>query len=328
MVGKIVADYMKSNKRLVVPQFGAFIRKDTDGKIVFIPFLKKDDGILAQLVCTTCGLGPDEARSVIDNYVADIKAGIAARGSFVIEGVGRLTADRGGTYCMTDENAGVPSPIAPPQSVATQADAPQTASVPERPAVQPAPAVVPRREPASPAPDVRSTTDDRTKRNVSVPPSSATQRPYGPVSRPAVPQNEPRRPASARTDAPQPRPVPPATPNRMSDTQRQPGPARKQGYPGANVPSPNRGAFPPRPSAPRGMRPSKQASGPGGAYPNRGGIVKKTKTDGFILIAMLVAVVALAVIVYGMFVKHGEPDIKSMLFPEQTTGATVETDIE
>lgn len=66
----------------------------------------------------------------------------------------------------------------------------------------------------------------------------------------------------------------------------------------------------------------------GRPQPGPGGFVKKTKTDGFILIALLVAIAALAVIVYGMFVKHGEPDIKSMLFPEQETVSTVETDIE
>ena len=62
MVDKIVADYMRSNKRLVVPQFGAFIRKDTDGKIVFVPFLKKDDGVLVERVANVCGLAPEEAK--------------------------------------------------------------------------------------------------------------------------------------------------------------------------------------------------------------------------------------------------------------------------
>ena len=324
MVGKIIADYMRSNKRLVVPQFGAFIRKDTDGKIVFVPFLRKDDGVLAQLVCTACGLGLDEARSAIDDYVAGIKAGIATRGSFVIEGVGRLVSDSSGTYCMGDEKATILPPTDTPRPISAPAAAPQTVHGSARPAV---PAekdtpVGPRHEEpvrsASATP--RPMMDARAEQNIPATPSPAAQRPYAAAPTPA---NEQRRPAPARTDAPPSRPVPPPTPEHLA------GPGRRQGYPGQSVsaPDPNRKPFPPRPSAPHGMRPTKQTPGQSGAYP-REGIAKKTKTDGFILIALLVAVVALAVIVYGMFVKHGEPDIKSMLFPEQTTNTTIETDIE
>lgn len=324
MVGKIIADYMRSNKRLVVPQFGAFIRKDTDGKIVFVPFLRKDDGVLAQLVCTACGLGLDEARNAIDDYVTGIRAGIAARGSFVIEGVGRLVSDSSGTYCMGDEKATILPPTDAPRPISAPAAAPQTVHDSARPAV---PAekdtpVGPRHEEpvrsASATP--RPMTDARAEQNIPATPSPAAQRPYAAAPTPA---NEQRRPAPARTDAPPSRPVPPPAPEHLA------GPGRRQGYPGQNVsaPAPNRKPFPSRPSAPRGMRPPKQTPGQGGAYP-REGIAKKTKTDGFILIALLVAVVALAVIVYGMFVKHGEPDIKSMLFPEQTTSTTIETDIE
>ncbi len=333
MVGKIIADYMRSNKRLVVPQFGAFIRKDTDGKIVFVPFLRKDDGVLAQLVCTACGLGLDEARSAIDDYVADIKAGIATRGSFVIEGVGRLVSDSSGTYCMGDEKATILPPTDAPRPISAPAAAPQTVHGSARPAV-PAEKDTPvgprHEEPArSASATPRPTTDARAEQNIPATPSPAAQRPYAAAPAPTVPQNEQRRPAPARTDAPSSRPVPPPAPKRPSGMQRRPGPAREPGYPGPNasVPDPNRKPFPPRPSAPHGMRPTKQTPGQGGAYP-REGIAKKTKTDGFILIALLVAVVALAVIVYGMFVKHGEPDIKSMLFPEQTTNTTIETDIE
>ena len=43
MVNKIIADYLKTNKRLVVPQFGAFLHKD-DGTVAFVPFLKTTTG--------------------------------------------------------------------------------------------------------------------------------------------------------------------------------------------------------------------------------------------------------------------------------------------
>ena len=43
MINKIIAEYLRTNKRLVVPHFGAFIRKENSEAIVFVPFLKKDD---------------------------------------------------------------------------------------------------------------------------------------------------------------------------------------------------------------------------------------------------------------------------------------------
>lgn len=46
MINKIIAEYLRTNKRLVVPHFGAFIRKENSEAIVFVPFLKKDDGVL------------------------------------------------------------------------------------------------------------------------------------------------------------------------------------------------------------------------------------------------------------------------------------------
>ena len=61
MVNKIIADYLKTNKRLVVPQFGAFLHKD-DGTVAFVPFLKKDDGVLIQLIGSAYGLNPGDAQ--------------------------------------------------------------------------------------------------------------------------------------------------------------------------------------------------------------------------------------------------------------------------
>ena len=150
------------------------------------------------------------------------------------------------------------------------------------------------------------------------------QRPRTNAPQPPMPQNGSQT-APVRPGRPGPTA---AAPNRMAG--RQEPPVRQNGYPRTNAPAPgpNRPPFPPRSSAPRGARSSQRPPMQGRPQPGPGGFVRKTKTDGFILIALLVAIAALAVIVYGMFVKHGEPDIKSMLFPEQETVSTVETDIE
>ncbi len=108
MVNKVIADYLKSGKRLVIPQFGAFIRKDTDGGVVFVPFLKKDDGVLAAQLTTAYGLSNEEAYGVITEYVAQVQRSVIDRGSFVVEGVGRLRIDSNGVcYLEADSHAGI-----------------------------------------------------------------------------------------------------------------------------------------------------------------------------------------------------------------------------
>lgn len=96
MINKIIAEYLRTNKRLVVPHFGAFIRKENSEAIVFVPFLKKDDGVLQQLLVSEYGMDSADAQAVIDEYIAEIKESIAARGAYVIEGVGRLMTDSNG----------------------------------------------------------------------------------------------------------------------------------------------------------------------------------------------------------------------------------------
>ena len=134
MVNRIIADYLKAGKRLVIPQFGAFIHKDTDGGVVFVPFLKKDDGVLATQLSTTYGLSNEEAYGVIAEYIAQVQRSVTDRGSFVVEGVGRLRIDSNGVcYLEADNRAGAGD---------TQ---PQSASMP-KPVVQ---------TPASHPPDSR-----------------------------------------------------------------------------------------------------------------------------------------------------------------------------
>ena len=93
MINQIIANYLVSNKRLVIPELGAFIRKDGDGRIVFVPFLKKDDGVLSAQLEANYGLGRDEAEAVIGEYVEHIRQQIASKGEFLIDGVGVMHMD-------------------------------------------------------------------------------------------------------------------------------------------------------------------------------------------------------------------------------------------
>ena len=135
MINKIIAEYLRTNKRLVVPHFGAFIRKENSEAIVFVPFLKKDDGVLQQLLVSEYGMDSADAQAVIDEYIAEIKESIAARGAYVIEGVGRLMTDSNG-ICYLELGA------APAQAAAVR---PVDTASPVGPASFPAPSAEPAR---------------------------------------------------------------------------------------------------------------------------------------------------------------------------------------
>ena len=92
MINELVAAYLQGNKRLVIPGLGAFIRKDGSGEVVFVEFLKKDDGILAGLLEGQYGLSRAEAGEAIAQYAEDVRQHIARGGRFVVGGVGALHA--------------------------------------------------------------------------------------------------------------------------------------------------------------------------------------------------------------------------------------------
>ena len=319
MVSKIIADYMKSNKRLVVPRFGAFIRKDTDGTVVFVPFLKKDDGILRQKISEAYGLQSDEAESVIDGYVANIQATVSAGESFEIEGVGRLTTDSDGIWYLTT------FPVQPMPPKPSEKTFPKESVSPEIPSVQSIPAPAPVRQPsASSASAVRNAekaVSPQANAPVEQRPASTTARiPSEPVSS-AYGQSR-TSPAPMRSDKKPQQAAPVRTSGQANETYRVP-PA------GSGTSVQNRPSYRSGPVPPQGRRPAMRP--PVQERPHQGRTaappVKKTKTDGFILIAILAAIAALAVIVFGMIVKHGEPDIRPLLFQTEENTTSVENDV-
>ncbi len=99
MIDNIITSWLRSNKRLVVPEFGAFIHKD-DGEVVFVEFLKKDDGVLTGLLQREYATDETEARGIIDEYVFNIRRTVGATGKYAVEGLGTLRTDANGLYAL------------------------------------------------------------------------------------------------------------------------------------------------------------------------------------------------------------------------------------
>lgn len=88
-ISKIIAAHLESNKRLVIPQLGAFIVKDAGRQIIFSELLRRDDGVLRSLL-TAQGMGDLEAAAAIDRFVFDIRHALQHGTPFILEGLGAL----------------------------------------------------------------------------------------------------------------------------------------------------------------------------------------------------------------------------------------------
>ena len=287
MINKIIAEYLRTNKRLVVPHFGAFIRKENSEAIVFVPFLKKDDGVLQQLLVSEYGMDSADAQAVIDEYIAEIKESIAARGAYVIEGVGRLMTDSNG-ICYLELGA------APAQAAAVR---PVDTASPVGPASFPAPSAEPARH--TKIQQQARPTEKTDKLGAAASPQSPARKPeaqYPPDTRPSNPVTS-RSVQDALYGNPRPAPMQ-APADRQEQTFRTP------------MPNVRPGNQPPRPPMPPHGRP-----GGTGYRPSRpvGRQAPKSKADGFIVIAILAAVAALAAIIFGLTVTHGGPDILPLI---------------
>lgn len=91
---EVIANYLRSNRRLVVPTFGAFVVKDS-GNILFSELLKTDDGVLRGLL-SAGGLSELEIAVLIDRFIFDARNALSEDGYFDMDGLGRLTIGANG----------------------------------------------------------------------------------------------------------------------------------------------------------------------------------------------------------------------------------------
>jgi len=112
MINKLLITCLQRNKRLIIPDLGAFIRKNIDGVgviLVFVPFLKKDDGVLLSAIESWAGIEADDATEILKEYVSQIKNSLDTRGQYVIEGVGVLKYDANGVIYLAKPNEAAPA---------------------------------------------------------------------------------------------------------------------------------------------------------------------------------------------------------------------------
>lgn len=84
----IIVEYLRENRRLVIPEFGAFIAKES-GEVIFSELLRGDDGVLASLLASH-GLNPMEATIAIDRYKFETRHALQQFGYCQLGALGTL----------------------------------------------------------------------------------------------------------------------------------------------------------------------------------------------------------------------------------------------
>ncbi len=320
---------LHSSPRVVLPKFGAFLRKQQEGYVVFTPFLKSDDGFLVDEIQKEYGVASSDAEEMIEAFVAHVKEVLQSAGRFYIDGVGSLVIDTNGaisfvmdasrqippsasSVASTPDVVAEPKPVVPKaQPVEQEPIVTQAPPVAKPVEVEPviAQPVTPRPEPISPPPPVQPIAPQpiNANRGAFTPPPAQTS------PRPAPQPLKTPPPRSQSQSMPRPQPARPSAmaqnPNAAQNFgQRPPQPLSQN--PGQNPPQQgqpaNSGQRPPqqqgqapqrRPHPARGEQqpPRRERPLPKSPPSPR----KKGKNDMWLIIAIIAAVLAIGLLVFG-----------------------------
>lgn len=162
-ISAIIAQYIATETRLVIPEVGTLIRRKESGEIVFMEILRKSDGVLVGLIVNTLDVSPSKANEIANNYIATIKQQLARSKKFVIDGVGVLLLRGNGSidFSFNPFAQSIPEPtkgfdVLEEDEVVEVAPAPSKpiTPVPSKPIAHAAPKVAPAPQPAQPQPQV------------------------------------------------------------------------------------------------------------------------------------------------------------------------------
>ena len=96
MIVELISKYLESNKRLVVPNLGAFIVKEAGRVVLFSNLIKGDDGVLRSLL-VNAGVSEMETAAALDRFVFEVNFRLESTGECLLDGFGVLKSGVNGT---------------------------------------------------------------------------------------------------------------------------------------------------------------------------------------------------------------------------------------
>lgn len=101
VLAELISQYLESNRRLVVPQIGAFLVKEPEHKVLFSTLVKRDDGVLRELL-TSSGLSELETEALIGRLVFEVRYALENQQEYSLVGVGTFSGDENGALHFTE----------------------------------------------------------------------------------------------------------------------------------------------------------------------------------------------------------------------------------
>ena len=130
MDSKDLAHIIENHTRIILPDFGAFLLKDSGNStfkpenLTFSPFLKYNDNVLEEYYAKYKEVPKDEAIKQTKAFIESLKETIKTQGYFDIPGIGRLMRDSRGAIIFSASGKSIP----PTDTVKPVANKPQKKS--------------------------------------------------------------------------------------------------------------------------------------------------------------------------------------------------------
>ncbi len=123
MLASIISKYLQENRRLIIPQLGAFLVKEPGRVVLFSQLLTKDDGVLHNLLIEN-GLSDIGASGLINRLLFDVRYIIENGGEYTLEGVGLFSVKENGVLHFEYNSKIVETPVVsePEQSILIKED--------------------------------------------------------------------------------------------------------------------------------------------------------------------------------------------------------------
>lgn len=137
MLYRTIERYLESHKRLVIPQFGAFVVKTPGQCVLFTELLRRDDGVLRSLLREE-GMNELEAAGEIDRFLFEVRHAVQGGREYVMEGFGLFRGGPNGTIAFEYRPAPSAQPV-PESRPAAQPAAARGGDASEHPAREQAP---------------------------------------------------------------------------------------------------------------------------------------------------------------------------------------------
>ena len=102
-ISNVIHKYLQNNRRLVIPNLGAFMVK-ASGEIIFSELLKGDDGVFRTLLMAE-GLSEFEIAAVADRFVFEVRHTISGQGYYILGNWGALVKNADGSLHFEKRNA-------------------------------------------------------------------------------------------------------------------------------------------------------------------------------------------------------------------------------